>query len=394
MIDLKTYFSNWIQAKSFLAVSLCSLDGGQTLNVLEIEENKNSEILVKSQTIGIGIDQFFDTFNSKQPVLINIEGDSIISKRVNKDQNFMESLLLRDNPEEYLFYTQETNNHIFVSYCNNNEVDAIINEFLAKDFFIIHVTLGSFVVNNLLPFLPETDSICTQNHIVNLDNREMISFSSEVAENRSYNLGEYTISNQAITALGAFFSEKLEDTIFKTSITSNKQELNFKRLLFVLAPTLLITIICSLFIGHFLKKHKAQQLESRLSELSFVELNKQNLLTLEKDRDYKESVLFSSGFNIVHPFSVQVSDLVNTLPTEIILAKVELQPLSRKQKNNEKIELNTKTINVIGYVINDSHLDDWIKEINSISWVKKVSNISIEANRANEKKFNLIIKTL
>lgn len=394
MENLKTYLGNWMQSKSLLAVSICSVEGSQKLNVLEIAEFKNSEIQIKSQVLGINPDEFFNTFNSKYPVLLNIEGDAILSKKLNRDQNYKESLLLRDSLEEYHFYKQETKNHTFVSYCNNKGVDAIINQFLAKDFFITHVTLGPFVVNNLLPFLPELDAICTKNHIINLDNREMVSFSAKEIEAQFYDFGDSTISNEITTALGVFFSDKLEDTEENNIIINNKQEIKFKRLLFVLAPILLIAIMAALVIGHFQKKHKAQQLELRQSELSFAELNKQNLNSLEKDRDYKESVLFSSGFNIVHPFSVQVADLVNTLPTQIILDEIEVQPLSRKQKENEKIELSTKRIKVSGQVVNDSYLDNWIKEINSISWVKKVANISFEENRTNQKKFNLIITTL
>lgn len=393
MTDFSSYFTKIFKPSKYLAVSVNFIDNDPTLSVLEIREKKDTSFEVIKSVTNINYSDFFRDFDAKHPVLLNVEGDLVISKQYDKGKELTEALILRDSIDNYYFFEQEIGEHNFISYCDNGVIDDIIKVFSKEDFFITRITLGPFVVSYISSFITPNETIVTNNYSLRLQDARLLEFSAGSLKKGLYKLQEQEFTSDTITPLAAYFCEKIEAPEEHKKLQENRQELKYKNVLLIVGPVFLGIIICSLFMGHFMKKQKAESLASKQSEISFIELNKNKLVNLEKDRDYKEEVLFSSGFNIAHPFSVQVTEMVNTLPDEIILTKVAVQPLSRKVKENEKITLYSKRIEVMGRSTNDNIIDVWVKKLNEVEWIKKISNISFEENKINQKIFNLTIDT-
>ena len=122
-------------------------------------------------------------------------------------------------------------------------------------------------------------------------------------------------------------------------------------------------------------------LRKKNTELTFeVTRNEQILSQLtEKGKELKEKeslVAQYIGPNSKTHYSWYADRLGSFLPSGIRLTSLDIQPLSKKQKNGIAIVYKNRLIEVEGDARNMSDISEWVRAIGNEKWAKQVELIS------------------
>lgn len=370
--------------KKYYALSVVLQEEVCTVHGYLIREESDGGFFIEDTFSGIALDVFLDTRRKDYPVILNLEGTGILSKKVKRADGYLQRLIFRGNLEEFYFYEKQESNDIYVSYSRMERVLQIIDIFKKANFFVTSLTLGPFVIHNILPFLG-LKKYKTLAYTVTVEENSMSTFVANTTEDlEHYTFQNEVIPSHSLAAFSGYFDMKAQGSNMNASLdilNFNKEELFYKNILKRGGIAGLVIILGLLIMGHFIKSAKVDELFTKQSEITFIQQQEQGLSNLLKDKQSKEQILLNSGFSRSSAFSTYISEITNILPNEIVLNQLEIQPLSRKLKPNEPIVFKADRIVVLGTSPLDTVLDEWISSLNELSGITKVEITKLERNR-------------
>ena len=84
-------------------------------------------------------------------------------------------------------------------------------------------------------------------------------------------------------------------------------------------------------------------------------------------------------------------EIIKSIPNSISLAELNIAPLQKVVKHNERVEITPRTIIVKGLTVSEDDFNDWLRNIKSFDWISKFEIESLKKDKKNNTQFSLKI---
>ncbi|HAF28406.1 MAG TPA: hypothetical protein DCG75_05095 [Bacteroidales bacterium] len=353
-------------------------DGSYNISCMILSKQKNKLSIEKKITDIKQIEDLQDKSLKGLPVCLSIDGKGILFKRVEKDEKQKLINQILPNAKETDFFLQKmdsTDNSIFIAAVRKEILDSLIESFTKIDVFITNLYLGPFALKNIVEII-STDEFYTNHYKVKRVDNSIFSIDKN-SESKlvSYKLGDdeiYAEDMQVYSSALGFFIDFSDENVFE-KVNTSKTEFLFKQLFtifgwFVLAFFFVLLMTNYMFFSQFNKK---------LNSINFsynqnLEMIKK-LDTLKNEFNLKEQYFVSSGFLDASEQSYFADRIANSLPEEIQLTSLNINPLDGKFKNDKPLNFLMGKIRISGSVTQSIILNNWVKKLKNLSWIKQVT---------------------
>lgn len=350
------------------------------LNILENKSFPTQELL-------------FENINTKLPVILSVDGKGVLNKKI--DVTNEADIAWKKNIDFNTIYhtSYHVKNNTFMSFCRKNVIDDWLIVFETKKIELIDIYVGSFLsvllANNL-----NISKITSGNLAFELYQNELENFSkSEVDTTIDYTISDTIISSDALPLYGNALHYFIQnDTVSKSVLkNSSKEEVVYRKAFEFFGILMLVGFFVGLLISYFL----IQYYSGKNAELNIknVYSNKayQQIVTLEKQKEDKEKIIKDSGFLSDKFLSFYTYEIIKSVPNSISLNELNLAPLLKEVKFNEKVEVTARIIIVKGLTVSEDDFNDWLRSVKSFDWISKFEIESLKKDKKNNTQFSLKI---
>lgn len=388
-----SYLTKIIKLNNLNVVGVIKKDNDESYNVLTIKKKGNKIDIVNTAS--------FDTFEElsknidiKLPIVLVIDGKGVLNKEIDfnneADVNWQKNI---DFTSIYHTSLKGARSN-FISFCRKNIVDDTIMKFQKNGFQVVDIYIGSFLSALLFTSIKK-ETIISNDLFLEFDNEKLIGFTkqTESIKKEQYTIGEETISSPFLplyAVLIHFFIQPKEVSKTKNE-TLNVEEIIYKKAFNVFGATMLIgfltTLLASyLLIQHYGSKNAELNLQNVYSNQSY-----QLILDLEKQKEKKQSILKESGFLSSKFISYYGYEIIKGIPQDISLTELNVTPLNKESKANQKINFEAKTIIVKGETFKESSFNRWMEDLKKMNWLQHFEIISLKKDKKNKSQFEVKI---
>lgn len=355
----------------------------KTKGKLDIQENKTF-----STTVAL-----FENIDLKLPIILAFDGKGVLNKKVDSSNEIDTSWQknIDFNSIHYTSYSQK--NTTFMSFCRKNVVDEWLTIFEKQKAQIIDIYIGSFL-SVLFAENVNKDTLVSGNLTLELEQNELVNFAKlEIIPEVNYAISETNFSNFSLPLYGIVLHYFIQnESVSKSQLDNNStDEVVYRKAFSTFGLVLLFGFLITLFISYL----SIQYYASKNAELTIqnVYSNKayQQIVTLENQKKDKEKIIQDSGFLSDKFLSFYSYEIIKSIPTSISLDELNIAPLQKVVKNNEKVEITPGTIIVKGVTIDEEQFNNWLRTLKTFDWVTKFEIESIKKDKKNNTLFSLKI---
>lgn len=351
------------------------------LTVLKKEASKDKDRLIK-------------LIDVKKPVVLLLNGKGVLNKKIDFSN---ESDLAWQKNIDYnsIFHTSyKTEKALFVSFCRKNVLEDWLTFFQESKIQVIDFYLGNFTTSILKEQLNQSNIFSNSTKLI-FDENELVDFiKNEDVPSTDYLIGEEKLNSFSLPtyATGINFFVKSESISKSVLDIANIEEQLYKKAFNFIGITMLIGFFISLLISYF----GIQYYTSKNAELNIqnVYSNKafQQIVNLENQKKDKEAIIKDVGLLSNKFFTYYDYELLQSIPNEISLSNVNVNPIKNEVKNNKKIELSAGLIEIEGLTVDEVAFNNWLKRIKEFDWVQKFEIESLKKDKKNNTQFSILIK--
>ena len=342
---------------------------------LEVALDVDEFIIIEKQSFFDFKKGLKELLKKNYPILLHFDGDNVISRTTENKQGYRNSIIFKMNPDDFYFYEYHLDNQIFASLMRKQVVDDMIKLLNESNKFIVHLSIGPFVLSKLFSILKNTTQVFSNFHRLELNDNKLVSF--EKTENQDYqiSISEEVFNQKEIGLIATFLEFKQGNKYIQfddTFLITNKNEQKFRKLFQQIGAFSIAFTILVLFVGHQLLNYYIESLGEKESRYSISQQTLVQLNELRDERQLKEKILESSGVIDANYMTQYFVEIGNAVPESITINSIDVGPLLKKIKPNEKTSINSKIIHIIGESKNDDDFNAFMNSLRSISWVKKI----------------------
>ncbi|WP_426065118.1 hypothetical protein [Flavobacterium sp. DSP2-3-1] len=355
----------------------------------------------KGQKIDVVNMAFYDTVGElrknidiKLPIILVVDGKGVLNKEINLNNEADVSWQKNIDYKSIYQTSLEGSNSNFISFCRKNIVDDTIIKFQKKGFQVVDIYIGSFL-SALLFTAIKNETIISNDLFLEFDNEKLVGFKkqTESIKKEQYTIGEEIISSSFLPLYGTlihFFIQPKEVSKTKNE-TLNVEEIIYKKAFNIFGIAMLIgfltTLLASyLLIQHYGSKNAELNLQNVYSNQSY-----QLILDLEKQKEKKQSILKESGFLSSKFLSYYGYEIIKVIPQDISLTALNITPLNKEIKANQKMNFEAKTIIVKGETFKESSFNGWMEGLKKMNWLQHFEIISFKKDKKNKSQFEVKI---
>jgi hypothetical protein len=373
-------------------------DGKRSINLCILQKKKS--IILKKETIHDieDIKKLKDLIPADAPVVINVNGQGIMHKKVALSENYNDKELLQKvlpNANAKDFYLQQMDINLgstFISVVRRDAMDELTDELLANKIHIVSCSIGPFCLMNIVSLMENSNesdqSIEIGKYSLQIKNSNIESFKISETTNAPvpFKIGDEEIEGNSIVAysagIGYFVPTQTSVKLNIASITGNALEFTEKRLFHSIGLVLLVLFLITLLGNYFLFNHyfiKRTQLEAIVnSQKSAIEKYDTLKTMLEEKRDF----LSKAGILSQPKTSFYADQLVKDIPSEMVLSEMNINPrVINVNADDKDMTFTSGVIKVYGACRNSLNLEEWISSIKKKDWVKGLSVLNYNHDR-------------
>ncbi|OFY88371.1 MAG: hypothetical protein A3K10_11900 [Bacteroidetes bacterium RIFCSPLOWO2_12_FULL_31_6] len=144
---------------------------------------------------------------------------------------------------------------------------------------------------------------------------------------------------------------------------------------------MIVLVINYMLLDNYSKLASEKEIEA--TQYAGIEKEKEKL---EAEMNEKKVFIESMGVTESSNTSYYADRLVTSVPHDIDLTRMVINPLAKKIKKDERIEFNNSTIIIEGECSKSKDLDDWVQNMKKeYYWVKQITVVSYSQNNSQEK---------
>lgn len=362
-----------------------SQDGTYVVRVVKISLDKQ-QVQIGSKKVYRGSLAKITSEPLTEPVAITLTGKGVLVKKTARMDVVSEGSLQHLFPALKLaeFYVQhfESGAHSFVSIVRREIADAVIEAFKKQGAEVLMLSLGAFVVDQVVPQLN------SYSEILRFDGHQVEMNADKSWKDYSYQTGLTpgfplkidieTIPEEFLLAYAAAFQLILNDKLslieadaehIKDRLDEYAAKLKFRKygMLMLLAFFALLMVN---FLLLSMYNSSNQELMNKAGKQSYVFENRQKL---EEEVKGKENLVNKLGWNKGYRYAYLCDQLASSLPKELTLDDLQINPLSGNTIGLIKdTDLETGNIKIKGQTTSVYAVNNWIYELKQKNWVKDV----------------------
>jgi Tfp pilus assembly protein PilN len=314
------------------------------------------------------------------PVILQVDGWGILVKK-----NRSEGSSIPVNNEEFYIkeYLGSNGKEKWYSIIRTELLSSLMEFGRSNSLNIVELKIGPFDVPVLSGYFESGNEIKAGKWKLKLKDSLIYSLSLDSQEDEMiYNIGGDSISSGLLPLYAsavAFFSREREyHPILQESRESFLYGKMIKYLSLVSLPAILLILVINFVIWDNFQK---RNIELTANVARFEQLLNQ-MTGKEKELKEKENLIIQYiGDNPKTYFSRYADKLASTLPSDIRLILMDIQPLKKKQKPGQANEYLNDQIEIEGETNSMSAISQWVKEIGDEKWVKKVELVSYNSDK-------------
>ncbi len=315
-----------------------------------------------------------------QAVYLIVEGKGILLKNIKPeaDKPLIKQIIPTAGENEFIIDTYPGVDKTYVALARKELLDEITQELERSGINVICLAIGPYRTVNLIKYFDNlADEIRFGNNYFHFSKPDhMISVFEKTEEpfNGKLIIDSREVENSTLPALSVameYFVEE-DSECYHEEIKQGKSEY-LARILFrkagvaLLVVVFLVLLVNTMFYLHY--SDKKQYFENQL--LGNREL-KSKLDSLQKELEWKEKFMQGSGMMNRSKMAFYADRIAGTVTGDIVLEKLEINPVTSKIRSNKEIVLRPDIIIIEGLAQSSSHLNNWINRLKELTWVNKV----------------------
>ncbi|WP_169304302.1 PilN domain-containing protein [Pedobacter frigoris] len=332
------------------------------------------------------------------PLAITLTGRGILVKRTARIDVVSESSLQHLFPTLKLaeFYVQHfvSGAHSFVAIVRREVADAVMGAFKKQGAEVLMLSLGAFVVDQVIPQLNSYSEVLRfDGHQVEMNadkSWKEYNYQSGLTLGFPLKIDIETMPEEYLLAYATAFQLILNDKLplievdadhIKDRLEEHAAKLKFKKY-----GTLMLFVFFALLMVNFLLlsmyNSSNQELMSKAGKQSYLFENRQKL---EEEVKGKENLVNKLGWNKGYRYAYLCDQLASSLPKELTLHELQINPLSGNTIGLIKdTDLETGNMKIKGQTTSVYAVNNWIYELKQKAWVKDVQLEKYAADDQNE----------
>lgn len=370
------------------------------ISLLGIEKKKNELDIFhreKRQTL----EQLNYKVNKENTVVLVVNNSNIIQKEVESTDSIDAKILNEAFPniknDEFYYEIWRLETKSIIAICRKDYINELIVSCKKKGIIFSSVSLGicslsqvtSYSNQSVLETNSTTISLFDNERIINPNDSLIIkTFDINGLEiQSSYLLGFASIlglitQNSKNTGNITYLSNQLFEEFSQNSFFKKSLKLTVYSLLFLL------------LINFFIFNHYYEALTISNSDLESKKNIIENIKSTKQRLKSKEEKLKSNSSINSSKTSWYINELLNEMPSSILLNELIYNPLEKNIKNEEKIITKNNTLIISGKTINSTAFTNWIDKIENNKFVDKVTITTFGKNENKETVFSITLKII
>lgn len=360
------------------------------------------EISKKGTSIEIGgyytinsLEDLFKTLKKNWPLIIHFSGDGIVNKKMNSGSNYAKKLFFGADPLDFYLLELIQKDNAYVSFGRKNLIDPYLKEIKNKGFYVYNYSLGPFVSISFQR-LTGMETFSFSKYELYFSNTELVNY-KEIgdAEIASYSIGKESIKNSLIPVFSTFLNflnppENLK--IDKSSYIEDKKKLKQGDFFKTLSVSALVFFLLSLLISYGVIEYYNQQYIEYEEQLFYLNDTYSKVKSLEREREKKNAIIKESNLISERFITSYLFEIGSSVPDHLFLKSLSYNPILRKIKSSEPVQLQKDIIHISGVTRSSQELNTWIQDLKTMNWVKNIEILNFMRNREDKLEFDIKIE--
>lgn len=276
----------------------------------------------------------------------------------------------------------------FVAVIRSQLFQKILDHFDILKIHLVSVEIAPFSIKYLSPYLSDLEEVFAGSWKIELHQGEFVSFQGQhKIQNIKYQFGDNSISSMNLPAYaqlyqwgkGFFNSDSLDEVLHKEFI--------YSRLSLYLLSGVLSVLFLVLTFNFFLIESYREEYNQLSREHMIHESEIKKAQKLEEELKHKSILIKQAGLEENTHFSWCLDQLLESMPHELTLTALFVNPLQGNIKSGDEIHFQQNTIEIKGSTTEDSAVYQWMRSIGEEPWVNKVELIDFQREEENKDAF-------
>ncbi len=324
---------------------------------------------------------------SKIPMVLTIEGKGVLHKFVESSTDKIKLRNIIPNIKEEDFYINYTPNAngTWVSIVRKDLVSKVLednNLFIEN---IIDLFLGPTAIQWLNELTIDFPNFIGGSELVHENNQlQSIRKSSGGHLKNRLIFGFDLEFNKHLSLVGALVSFSKRNNSFKDEVWTKNMVTAKDKKVFQNTVTLTLAILLIVFMGNLVFN---QILNGTYNEKVALALKHTDLVnqaaSLQNEEKLKKEFIQKLGLEVNPQFAVFSDELGNTVPGSIQLSRLVVNPLKKAIRKKKLIEFKKEIIEIGGFCKSSQVCNEWVQELRTLNWVKKIELVEFKFNKDN-----------
>src|SRR5690606_38257781 len=134
----------------------------------------NNEFFIRERITSSDFEELKAKISNNLPIVLNIDGEGIITKQAQKAKGYLQSIIFKSNPEDFYIFEYHQEDQIFISLTRKKNIQAILENFSANGFYVVKVSIGPYILALIYPLLNQNSIILnTSLYKIEFDNNKI-----------------------------------------------------------------------------------------------------------------------------------------------------------------------------------------------------------------------------
>ena len=376
-----------------------------TFNLL-ITSTKKGQMVVDEKLISSEkIEEILNCLTAKTPVQLILTGNGIVTRLIQtSDENDREpSTLIAENfpnlnLSEIYYSIYQKGNSGLISIIRKSKFDELLNRSFAL-LNIKDVTVGGSDISKIAEYSGQTDlEISFRNSTYHFIHSQLIKIQDSELNCKSIQIADETVEPELFIPFGRALrhydnsNDKLVDKDLEIKNSKWMEDFNFQALYGLLWKSALGFFLVALLGNYFVFDYISTINNTYAADITSLETNNDRLKENKQKSVKLTSLLAKYGFSNKKLTAIEMNDLTNALPDGMSFTEVVFHP-KVKSRNKRIIKFDSKKIILKGSALHVSMLNEYIKEIHLLPWIKYIEIVTLADNdKTNRLHFSVEIK--
>lgn len=372
------------------------LAGGElAYEVVHVRQDGQELIIVDTFTVQ-DIPDIVDRVGKRYPVLLNLNGQGFIHKKVAAVPDYLNLVLLNANPSQFYTYTVKETEYYFVTVSRKDVVQRYLTAFEDSGLTVIDFSLGDFVAARTIDLI-QAEGIRTAQLKLTFEAMRLHDFErmEPDAVVSAHALGTDQLTGDQLVLLGTLLEHLYPDPKVEYErqlLVGNQKHRSTEQLFNYAVGIGLGSVLFLLLLSYGLLSYFNTQIVAEEEKLFLFNDNYTQLKAMETEVENQRYLINTLGILNSNFKSYYLNEINKTLPAAIVLNELRLNPLQKKIKQGEALQMVSNSIVITGASKNGYYLNQWLKELKATTWAYKIEIVDFAELKDNTASFTLKIE--